>query len=93
MTVRMATLLVLRLTSTARLVARWLVMGLLGVALWPSTVNRSSWINLGRHKQLFIDDFIISSSQGLSRRIQEPTKWVGNPVLPAVLIRPAVVEI
>lgn len=85
MTVRMAILLVLKSTRTTRLVSRWLVMGLLGVALWPATVTRGSWINLGRHKQLFIDDFIISSSQGLSRRLQEPTKWVGNPVLPAVL--------
>ena len=52
--------------------------------IWPLSNLQSSVLEIGSRKQLFIDDYLIESSQGISRRLQQPTKHPGNPVLAGV---------
>ncbi len=39
-------------------------------------------IEIGQHKQLFIDDHVIESIEGASRQLNQPTKHPANPLLP-----------
>ena len=64
--------------------SRRLLAALLVLLAWPLTGCQSSVLELGSRKQLFIDDHLIESSQGISRRLQRPVKHPGNPVLAAV---------
>ena len=41
-------------------------------------------IALESHRQLFVDDFLISESEGVERRLNQPRKYEGNPVLSRV---------
>ena len=41
-------------------------------------------LNIGHNKQLFIDDYIIESLDGVSKKLNQPRKYRGNPVLPMV---------
>lgn len=36
---------------------------------------------IGSHRQLFVDDFLIREMSGFTRRIQPATKYAGNPIL------------
>ena len=40
--------------------------------------------DIGNCKQLFIDDYIIESLEGLSKNLNQPVKYAGNSVLPKV---------
>lgn len=38
-------------------------------------------VRIGSNKQLFIDDLIIDESLGLARNLNQPAKYVGNPIM------------
>ena len=38
-------------------------------------------INIGTHKQLFVDDYIVASSRNVFRPLNQPTKYPGNPLI------------
>ena len=61
--------------------SRRLPAALLVLLLWPLSGCQSSVLEVGSRKQFFIDDHLIESSQGISRRLQQPTKHPQNPVL------------
>ena len=46
--------------------------------------SREKPIPLGAHRQLFVDDFLIYKSEGVERRLNQPMKYEGNPVLSRV---------
>ena len=64
--------------------SRRLPAALLVLLLWPLSGCQSSVLEVGSRKQFFIDDHLIESSQGISRRLQQPTKHPRNPVLAGV---------
>ena len=64
--------------------SRRLLAALLALFLWPLAGCQGSVLEIGRRKQLFIDDYLIESSQGVSRRLQQPAKYPQNPVLAGV---------
>ena len=41
-------------------------------------------ISLGGQRQLFVDDYLIYESEGVERRLNQPRKYEGNPVLSRV---------
>ena len=38
-------------------------------------------IEVGRQKQLFVDDYVIDETHGVSRTLNQLTKYVGNPIM------------
>ena len=38
-------------------------------------------LEIGTRKQLFIDDYMVDESRGVSRRLNQPAKYAGNPVM------------
>ena len=38
-------------------------------------------LEIGTTRQLFIDDHIVESTEGVARRLHQPAKYAGNPVL------------
>ena len=38
-------------------------------------------IEVGKQKQLFVDDFVIDDTRGVTQTLNQPTKYVGNPVM------------
>jgi len=43
---------------------------------------RTGSLKLSHHPQLLMDDFVIAKMQGLRRKMQPPTKYAGNPIIP-----------
>ena len=64
--------------------SRRLPAALLVLLLWPLSGCQSSVLEVGSRKQFFIDDHLIESSQGISRRLQQPVKQGREPVLAGV---------
>lgn len=51
----------------------------------PASEAKAAMVrNIGNDKQLFIDDDIIESLEGASKRLNQPVKYPANPVLPSV---------
>ena len=40
-----------------------------------------SLVEIGRHKQLFVDDFVVGSTQGIRRVLNSLERYEGNPIL------------
>ena len=38
-------------------------------------------LEIGTNKQLFIDDYIIDHTLGVVRTLNQPAKYIGNPVM------------
>ena len=41
----------------------------------------SSAIEIADRRQLFIDDYIVEETQGVTKSLNRPAKYVGNPVI------------
>ena len=41
----------------------------------------SQELNLGSDRQLFIDEYVIDEIQGLTRTLNQPQKYAGNPIM------------
>ena len=61
----------------------WLIMlGLAAAGLAPASASFP--LDIGHDRQLFIDDYIVESLDGVSRKLNQPAKYNANPVLPMV---------
>ena len=38
-------------------------------------------LKIGECRQLFVDDFIVAQMCGVSRTLNQPTKYAGNPIM------------
>ena len=38
-------------------------------------------LDIGAQKQLFVDDYIVAETAGVTRVLNQPVKYVGNPVM------------
>ena len=38
-------------------------------------------IEVGNKKQLFVDDFVTEEAVGVERNLNQPSKYVGNPIM------------
>ena len=38
-------------------------------------------LTLGAHRQILVDDHVVSESRGLTTTLHQPTKYAGNPIL------------
>ena len=38
-------------------------------------------IKVGIHRQLFVDDYVIDETHGVVRKLNQPAKYVGNPIM------------
>ena len=38
-------------------------------------------LRLGTQKQLFIDDLVVDETAGVTRNLNQPAKYVGNPIM------------
>ena len=61
--------------------------GILSISLTAvafATAAEDRALEIGQEKQLFIDDYIIESFEGVSKTLNQPVKYETNPVLPSV---------
>ncbi len=58
-----------------RLQCYFLLLGVLGAGI------RANPVDVGSRKQLFFDDHVIESMQGVYRIMNQPLKYAGNPVI------------
>ena len=60
----------------------------IGAVFWhlepTETYDQSTVLEIGHDKQLFLDDYVIESLNGAVKRLNQPVKFPGNPVLARV---------
>jgi hypothetical protein len=57
------------------------ITALIGLYCLPALA--SGPVEVGRDRQLFIDDYVIAKTKGVKLTLNQPTKYAGNPVLVA----------
>lgn len=65
---------------------RGTILGLLGLTMLailnlPAQTPKEKPLRIGKTKQLFIDDWIVGSREGVARTLHHPERYPGNPVL------------
>ena len=58
-----------------------MMLGLVSAGYAPAWASSP---DIGHDRQLFIDNYIVESLDGVSRKLNQPTKYQANPVLPMI---------